>query len=85
MFMSAALWRDGREIWSVQHRGGDYGVDDLVVKGSLPHHFGDVRAQCFAAQVPADAVDDNVDHVADIPLARAFNSRFQARRNQSGD
>jgi hypothetical protein len=74
MFMSAALWRGGREVWSVQHRGGDYGETDLVVKGSPPDTFESLRARCFAAQESASAADIRVDYVADIPLelARSF-------------
>jgi hypothetical protein len=71
MFMSAALWRDSREIWSVQHRGGDYGDTDLIVKGALPDTFDDVRARCFAAQESASATGVGVDYVADIPLELA--------------
>jgi hypothetical protein len=73
MFMSAALWRDGREVWSVQHRGGDYGVTDLVVKGSPPEAFEGLRDRCFAAQEQESArdADIGVDYVADIPLELA--------------
>jgi hypothetical protein len=39
MFQSSALWRDGREIWRVLHRGGDHGAMDLVVSGQPPAAF----------------------------------------------
>jgi hypothetical protein len=65
MFASAAFWRDGREVWSVQHQG-DKAVTDLVVKGVPPSNFEDVRARCFAAQELAEP--DDVDYVFDIPL-----------------
>jgi hypothetical protein len=71
MFMSAALWRDGKEIWSVEHRGGDYGDTDLVVKGVPPDGFVEVRARCFAAQESASDASVGVDYVADIPLELA--------------
>jgi len=70
MFMSAALWCGGKEVWSVQHRGGDYGDTDLVVKGVLPENFEEVRAGCFAAQ-EAGGDSIGVDYVADIPLLLA--------------
>jgi len=69
MFMSAALWRHGEAIWSVQHRGGDYGDTDLVVEGALPENFAELRARCFAAQESAGG--NGVDYVADIPLLLA--------------
>src|SRR5262249_47054356 len=65
MFASAVLWRDGEEIWSVQHYGGDGGVFDLVVKGSLPDTFQNLRAHYFATQESADDADMNVDYIFD--------------------
>ncbi|HEY6271879.1 MAG TPA: hypothetical protein VIX19_07790, partial [Terriglobales bacterium] len=59
------------EIWSVQHRGGDYGVNDLVVKGVPPGNFEDLRARCFAAQESARSDSIGVDYVADIPMLLA--------------
>lgn len=71
MFMAAALWREGNEIWSVQHRGGDYSDTDLVVKGALPENFEEVRARCLEAQESAHGDSIGVDYVADIPLLLA--------------
>jgi hypothetical protein len=71
MFMSSALWRRGQEIWSVQHRGGDYGNTDLVIKGLPPDNFEDLRAHCFAAQESARDDSIGVDYVADIPMLLA--------------
>ena len=68
MDMSASFWRDGREIWNVHHRGGDYGVMDLVVRGSLPEAFDDLRARTFARQAAAGGDDLGVDYIAGIPL-----------------
>ena len=71
MHMSAALWHDGRETWSMQHRGGDYGIMDLVVKGAPPDSFGDLRAHYFTLQEEAGGDSADVDHIADIPLRLA--------------
>jgi len=68
MDMSASFWRDGREIWNVHHRGGDYGVMDLVVRGSLPEAFDDLRARTFARQAAAGGDDLGVDYIAGITL-----------------
>jgi hypothetical protein len=71
MFISASLWRDGNELWSVTHRGGDFGDTDLVVKGAPPDNFEDVRARCFSAQEQGRHDILRVDYVADIPLILA--------------
>jgi hypothetical protein len=36
MYSSCALWREGQQVWAVRHRGGDFGIMDLVTEGSLP-------------------------------------------------
>jgi hypothetical protein len=70
MFMSSALFGD-QEIWSVQHRGGDCGDTDLVVKGLPPDNLKDLSARCFAAQESARSDSIGVDYVADIPMLLA--------------
>lgn len=71
MFMSAALWRGGREIWGVRHRGGDFGDTDLVVEGTPPDVFQDLRASYLETQTSLRGTDPRVDYVADIPLELA--------------
>jgi len=71
MYQSAAFWRDGNEIWSVRHRGGDYGIMDLVVKGLPPDPFNDLRTRTFALQASEGGADADVDYIADIPLELA--------------
>jgi hypothetical protein len=71
MYQSATMWRDGQEVWRVQHRGGDYGIMDLVVSGSLPESFQDLRASFYAAQAAAGGAHASVDHIACIPLELA--------------
>jgi hypothetical protein len=73
-YMSTSFWRNRREIWNVHHRGGDHGVMDLVVRGSLPAAFDDLRARAFARQAAAGGQDAGVDYVAGIPqdLARSI-------------
>ena len=68
MFVSTAQWRAGEQVWSVQHRGGDYGVDDLVIEGTPPEPFEEIRARCFAAQQAARHDKIAVDYVFDIPV-----------------
>jgi hypothetical protein len=74
MYMSTSFWRSRREIWNVRHRGGDHGVMDLVVRGSLPAAFDDLRARAFARQAAAGGDDAGVDDIAGIPqgLARSI-------------
>jgi hypothetical protein len=73
MFQSAALWRGGKQIWRVQHRGGEGDINDLMVDGVPPDNFEDVRAHYFAAQEQESAQrgGPRVDHVAEIPLVLA--------------
>ena len=71
MVQSAAFWRGGKEIWSVLHRGGDYGILDLVVKGLPPDPFNDLRTRTFALQSSEGGADADVDYIADIPLELA--------------
>jgi hypothetical protein len=71
MYFSTSFWRYSQEIWQVQHRGGDFGIMDLAVKGSLPETFGDLRARYLARQAAAGGDNSSVDHVADIPLELA--------------
>ena len=50
MFVSTAQWRAGEQVWSVQHRGGDYGVDDLVIEGTPPDYVPEIhrlRGECL--------------------------------------
>lgn len=68
MYQSAMFWRDGRKIWSVQHRGGNYRVMDLVVDGALPDNFAELRQRRFDEQAAAGGEDAGVDYIADIPL-----------------
>jgi hypothetical protein len=98
MYQSAAMWRDGREIWSVKHRGGDYGVLDLVVSGAPTEPFEELRTYYFSEQMAAGGASADVDHIAEIPLELArsitgfkhdainpdIDDRFRELRGQPG-
>jgi hypothetical protein len=71
MYQMAVLWSDGRETCRVQHRGGDHGIMDLVVNGSPPKIFDNLRSEHSARQLAAGGANANVDHIADIPLELA--------------
>jgi hypothetical protein len=70
MFSSAALWKNGKQIWRVAHNGGDEGVEHLQTSGQLPAEFESIRKEQYAKQQEETAADDElgVDHVFDIPL-----------------
>jgi hypothetical protein len=51
-YSSAAFWRDGRQKWAVRHRGGDFGIMDLVTEGSLPEDFAEIRARDSRVRLP---------------------------------
>ena len=71
MYQSAAFWDGGREIWSVQHRGGDCEIMDLVVKGSPPDTLRELHARHLAEQEAEGGADADVDYIAEIPLELA--------------
>jgi len=74
MYSSAAYWREGREIWSVQHEG-DRDVLHIKVTGMTPENFEDLRARKFAEQAEDDRTrakgEYGVDYIFDIPLELA--------------
>ena len=48
MFCKASEWRDGAEVWSVEH-DGDTGPP-MQTSGALPASFADVHAEMLAKQ-----------------------------------
>jgi hypothetical protein len=68
MYQSAAMWCDGREIWGVKHRGGDYGIMDLVVNGSPPEPFEELRTRYMSEQMAEGGAEADADLIAEIPL-----------------
>jgi hypothetical protein len=70
-YSSAAFWRDGRQKWAVRHRGGDFGIMDLVTEGSLPEDFAEIRARGFSRQAAAGGAEAEVDYVFEVPLELA--------------
>lgn len=68
---SAMLWRQGKRIWSVQHRGGVHGIMDLVIDGRLPDGFYQLRDVYCARQVSAGGAKAGADLIFEIPLALA--------------
>jgi len=74
MYSSAACWRDGQEIWRVQHQG-DRDVLHIEITGTPPENFEDLRARQFAEQAENDRArakgDYGVDCIFDIPLELA--------------
>jgi len=71
MFSSAMLWREGGRIWSIRHRGGDYGIMDLVADGQPPSSFDQLRAEFFSKQQSEGGESADVDLIFDIPLELA--------------
>ena len=71
LYSSAMLWRQGRRIWSVQHRGGVHGVMDLVVEGQPPDGFHQLRDEYCARQVSAGGAHAGADLIFEIPLVLA--------------
>src|SRR5262249_27451722 len=61
MFASATLWREGRKVWSVRHRGGDHGIMDLTVDGVPPDDFDRIRSELFNNQAAEGGESADVD------------------------
>jgi len=70
MFSSAALWENGRRVWSVSHQG-DEKLDDLSADGTLPDFFASVRDELLGKQAAEGGADAGVDYVFEIPLELA--------------
>lgn len=68
MVSSAACWRDGRRIWSIEHpeRGG--GEYRLIAEGALPESYASILERLVARQVEADRLNDNVDYIFNVPV-----------------
>lgn len=64
MYSGAAEWRDGQELWRVEHLAEE-GEFHLATQGTLPQFFAEIRDDHFQMQ-KTDGED--VDHVFDIPL-----------------
>ena len=63
MYTRAAAWKDGVRRWSVAH-ASEQGIAHLQVEGEPPASFRTLAADARAAQ----AADDEVDHVFEVPL-----------------
>lgn len=71
LYSSAKLWRQGKRIWSVQHRGGVHGIMDLAIDGRPPEGFHQLRDDYFAGQESAGGANAGGDLIFEIPLALA--------------
>ncbi|MCS6286561.1 MAG: hypothetical protein H8K08_14140 [Nitrospira sp.] len=71
LYSSAMLWRQGKRIWRVQHRGAVHGIMDLVIEGQPPDGFYQLRDEYWAKQVSAGGAQAGADLIFEIPLALA--------------
>ncbi len=65
MYSYAAGWSDGKENWSVHHKGDEGHVDHLERIGELPQLFADIDARLRKEQRQADS---DVDHIFETPV-----------------
>lgn len=80
MYSGAAEWRDGQELWRVEHLAED-GAFHLATNGTLPPAFTAIRDEHFRLQ---QADGDVVDHVIDVPLKLAERiTGFNAAEGQA--
>jgi hypothetical protein len=82
MYFETSYWREGTQVWRVEHDGGGFhasflgkegvgGVRHLDVSGTPPPEFQGIRDRCFAEQDAGDREQDQVDYVSDIPVELA--------------
>lgn len=45
MYSMATAWKEGKELWCIEHRGGDKGRTDLTVTGTPPEGFKDAKQE----------------------------------------
>ena len=74
MLTSASGWIAGKQLWRVEHYGGEKGILHLETEGNLPNQIGPIRDKYFAQQESAGGAHVDVDYVYEIPaeLARAL-------------
>jgi hypothetical protein len=70
MFSSAAHWRSGRRVWSIQH-DAQRDMEHLETEGELPPRFIVVRDELRAKQTAAGGRKASVDHIFDVPVVLA--------------
>jgi hypothetical protein len=74
MLSSASGWNGEKQLWRVEHYGGEKGLLHLETEGNLPNEFECVRDRFFAQQESAGGANADVDYVYEIPaeLAKAL-------------
>jgi hypothetical protein len=74
MLSSASGWSGGKQLWRVEHYGGEKGMLHLETEGNLPNEFRRIRDKFFAQQESAGSSHADVDYVYEIPaeLGRAL-------------
>jgi len=70
MVSIATGWREGRRIWWVGHDGQRDGAH-LEAQGELPPAFAEIRDRSRAEQRTADAQQEGVDFIFEIPVQLA--------------
>jgi hypothetical protein len=70
MWCTAELWRDGAEIWRVEHDARK-GIDHLSSSGLLPEEFAAIETNFTEEQRKAGGMNAGVDYFFEIPLQTA--------------
>ncbi len=79
-FSAAAAWKNGTQLWSVEHEG-DTEVLTLAVTGDPPEPYGALASEARQGQ----QVDPEVDHLFDVPLQLAGSITGHTTRSPIND
>jgi len=70
MYCSAELWRDGTEVWRVEH-DAQQGMLNLSESGSLPGGYAAIKDEFIGKQTSSGGEESDTDYIFDIPLRAA--------------
>lgn len=69
MWCTAELWRDGAEVWRIEH-DAQLGISHINTSGRLPEHYYAIEKE-FVEQQRQAGEDSGTDYIFDIPLQTA--------------
>ena len=72
MFCSSELWRDGAQVWRIEH-DAQKSIDHIAVSGNLPSDYSAIEQEHASEQKQAGGTEADVDYFFEVPLHTAKN------------